>query len=136
MLVSRSRPYGSNSILNSSRSLKENSESTLTGPGFKIDPVTPERQTIAEGFPTVWEWNVEAKDDGEEELEATLYAVVSDGNKNVQHRVDSYTQKIKVSVRDLTWGERFQSVAHEIDTAKAIVLSLGAIATALLAGLG
>jgi hypothetical protein len=85
---------------------------TLTGPGFKIDPVTDELQNIAEGFPTVWEWHVEAKFDGEEELEATLYAIVFDGNKDVKHRVDSYTQKIKVSVRDLTWGEWAPSRSH------------------------
>lgn len=53
---------------------------TLNGPAFKIDAVTPEQQTIAEGFPTVWSWNVEAKQEGEQELEATLYALAADGN--------------------------------------------------------
>ena len=39
---------------------------TLTGPGFRIDPLTPERQTIAEGFPSVWSWKVEATDAGDQ----------------------------------------------------------------------
>jgi len=30
---------------------------TLDGAGFKIDPLTPEKQAIAEGLPTVWSWS-------------------------------------------------------------------------------
>jgi hypothetical protein len=63
---------------------------TLTGSAFKIDRITAEKQKIAEGFPTVWSWYIEAKDDGDQELEAVLYALVGDA----QQRVDSYTQKI------------------------------------------
>jgi hypothetical protein len=109
---------------------------TLNGPGFKIDAVTPEQQTVAEGFPTVWSWNVRARDEGEQELEATLYAIVPNGDESFRQRIDAYSQKISVSVRELTWREWLESFGHEMDTAKAIVVTLGSAATALLGWFG
>jgi hypothetical protein len=115
-------------------SLRVSSEmiAILNGPGFKIDAVTPEKQPIAEGFATVWSWNVEAKQDGEQELEATLYAIVGDDRQ----RVDSYVQKITVSVRAQTWGEWLQSIGHEVDAIKAILAALVGAATIALSWLG
>ncbi len=103
-------------------SLRVSSEmvAILNGPGFRIEAVTPEKQTIAEGFPTVWSWNVEAKQDGEQELEATLYAIVGDDRQ----RIDSYVQKITVSVREQTWREWLESLGHEVDAVKAILAAL------------
>jgi hypothetical protein len=106
------------------------------GPGFEIIATTPERQTIAEGFPTVWSWNVEAKQAGEQELEAILYAFVSDGDKAERQRVNSYVQKITVSVRELTLRERLESFSHEIDAVKAIVVTFGGIVVAVLGWFG
>ena len=78
----------------------------LSGPGFAITSVTPEKQTVAEGFPTVWEWAIEAKVEGTQELEATLYALIPDSaSTTAQQRIDSYTQKINVSVKPQTWTE-------------------------------
>lgn len=115
-------------------SLRVSSEmvATLNGPGFKIDAVTPEKQTIAEGFPTVWSWNVEAKQDGDQELEATLYAIVGDDRQ----RIDSYVQKITVSVREQTWSEWLESLGHEIDAVKAILGALVAAATVVFGWFG
>jgi hypothetical protein len=104
---------------------------TLSGPGFAIMRTTPEEQTVAGGFPTVWEWDIEAKQDGTQELEATLYALVPE-----QQRIDSYTQKITVTVKPLTWGEWLKSAGEEIGAIRAILLSLGAIAAAILSWFG
>ena len=104
---------------------------TLSGPGFAITRTTPEKQTVANGFPTVWQWDVEAKQDGSQELEATLYALVPE-----RERVDSYTQTITVTVNPLTWGDWVKSAGEEISAIKAIVLSLGAIAAAILSWFG
>jgi hypothetical protein len=41
-----------------------------------------------------------------------------------------------VSVRELSWGEWLQSLSHEIDAAKAIVVTLGTAATAALGWFG
>jgi hypothetical protein len=59
---------------------------SLTGPGFAISPTTPEQQGVAEGFPTVWSWNVEAKQEGEQELEAALYVLLPVGDKSTRQR--------------------------------------------------
>jgi predicted secreted protein len=53
----------------------------LSGSGFKIAGRTPEQQSVAEGFPTVWSWDVEAKESGDQELEATLYALIGDKSR-------------------------------------------------------
>jgi hypothetical protein len=104
---------------------------TLSGPGFAITRTTPEKQTVAEGFPTVWQWDIEAKQNGTQELEATLYALVPE-----RQRIDAYTQKITVTVKPLTVGEWLKSTGEEIGTIKAIVLPLGAIAAAILSWFG
>jgi hypothetical protein len=109
---------------------------TLHGPGFTIEPTTPEQQSIAEGFPTIWSWNVTAKQEGEEELEATLYVLVFDGNKTTRLRVESYTQTINVSVRAQTWGEWLDSVSHELGAVKTIAVTIGGIVTVVIGWFG
>ena len=93
----------------------------LSGPGFKITSKTPEEQSVAEGVPTVWSWDVEAQDSGDLELEATLYAITN----NRPQRINSYTHKMSVSVRPQTWSEWLKSRRDEIDTVRAIALTLG-----------
>jgi hypothetical protein len=102
---------------------------TLTGAGFKIEAITPEEQPIAGGYPTVWSWYIEAKDPGDQVLEARLYAIV--GTDRL--RVASYTQKITVNVIELSWGEWLQALSHEIDAVKAIAMTVGGVVAA---GLG
>jgi hypothetical protein len=112
---------------------------TLNGPGFKIIRTTPEKQTVAEGFPTVWQWEIEAKQDGLQELEATLYALVPNpvnASGAAQQRIDSYAQKIRVSVKEQTWSEWLKSAHEEIDAVKAIVIAIGSVATVTLGWLG
>src|SRR5262249_35116152 len=110
---------------------------TLTGPGFEIKPTTPEKQTVAEGYATVWEWEIEAKREGGQELEATLYALLpDDGSATARQRIDSYTQTITVTVKPQTWGEWLKSAEEAAGAIKAILLSLGAIAGAVLSWFG
>jgi len=112
---------------------------TLNGPGFKITRTTPEKQTVAESFPTVWQWEIEAKQDGVQELEATLYALVpnpDDASGAAQQRIDSYTQKISVSVKEQTWSEWLKSAHEGFDTVKAIVIAIGSVASVTLGWFG
>jgi hypothetical protein len=101
---------------------------TLNGAGFTIKAVTPEQQSVAEGFPTVWSWNVKADQDGEQSLVATLYVLMPDGDKSARQLVKSYTRTISVSV---TWGKWFELIGHQVDAAKAIGVTLGCITLAL-----
>jgi hypothetical protein len=112
---------------------------TLTGPGFTIEPVTPEEQPVAEGFPTVWKWNVSANDSGSQQLEVTVFAIVPDAGGEVRRRIDSYVQTIAVSVRERTWSDTFEtfnkaveSIGASLDGIKGIILALlGAGATVM-----
>jgi hypothetical protein len=108
----------------------------LVGQGFKITALSPEQQTIAEGFPTVWSWNVEAAQSGEQGLEATLYALLPGDASTPRQRVDSYAQIITVNVREKTWGEWFEAFGHQFDVAKSIVVALFGVATVAAGWLG
>jgi len=96
---------------------------TLSGPGFTIAQTTPEKQPIAEGLPTVWSWNVTAKQEGEQALEATLYAIIGENRM----RVESYTDTISVSVRPQTWGEWLKSLGEELGAVNSILVAIGGI---------
>ena len=98
----------------------------LSGPGFKVTATTPEQQSVAEGFATVWSWDVEAKSAGDQELEATLYVMP------LRQRIASYKQKISVSVMELTWSEWLKSFRDEIDAIKGIVLTLSGAVTGVI----
>jgi hypothetical protein len=109
---------------------------TLDGPGFKITPTTPERQTIAAGFANEWDWNVEAKEPGDQELRVALYALIPNGSGDIAiQRVDSYTQKLTVSVRPQTWSEYLDTLDHETSAVKTIAEAGGGLATLIWTGL-
>ena len=76
------RKYVSENNRKVERSLKISQEmsASLTGENFKITPTTPEKQSVAEGYPTVWSWDIEAEKEGKQKLEATLYALHSVGS--------------------------------------------------------
>jgi hypothetical protein len=104
---------------------------TLDSPAFEIKAITPEQQPIVEGYPTVWAWNVEAKESGEQLLTATVYALV--GEKSDRMRIANKELKISVSVREQTWGEWLEAAGKEIGTVQGIFVALGAVATSFLA---
>jgi hypothetical protein len=104
---------------------------TLTGPGFAITSTTAKQQGVAEGYPTVWSWNVEAKQEDEQELEATLYVLLPS-----RQRIDSYTHKIGVSVKAQSWTEWLKSSKEEVEAVHVIAITLGSAAMAVLGWLG
>jgi hypothetical protein len=110
-----------------SLSISNDMAATLAGPGFTIESTTPQNQSIAEGNLTVWSWNVTAVQEGEQELEATLWVFVTEGTKSTQLRVESFTQKINVSVRAQTWSEWLESISREVVAVKTILIAIAAI---------
>ena len=50
-------------------------EARLTGPGFQITAVSPEKQSIASKGTTEWKWDVKATAVGKQELHLTLSAL-------------------------------------------------------------
>jgi hypothetical protein len=109
---------------------------TLTGPAFKIVATTPVQQNVAEGYPTVWSWNIEATEEGEQYLEATLYALLPS-----QERIASYRHTIGVTVKQQTWGEWVNSVLNkstqeEFEALRAIAITVGGAMTVLVGWMG
>src|SRR5271170_2060406 len=107
----------------------------LTGASFEIVAESPKLQSVAAGYPTVWRWKVKATEDGDRELEATLRALVTNGDPHGQF-IDSFKASVKVSVRPLTWTESLKSLSEDVSAAQAIAVALVAIATAVLGWLG
>lgn len=109
---------------------------TLTGSAFKITATTPERQGVAEGRPTVWSWDIEARDAGEQELEATLYVLLPGGDEKSLQRIDSFTHKIGVTVKEQTWSDWLKARKEEIEAVQTIILAIAGAASAVFGWLG
>jgi hypothetical protein len=111
-------------------------EARLDAPGFAVTPTSSARQAIAAGYPTVWSWDIEAKSDGEQALEATLYAFIDTGSGEVEERIESFQRTIDVMVRAQTWTEWLKSVADEVGSIQTVVSAMFAACAAVLAWLG
>lgn len=107
---------------------------TLTGPNFAVTPMTPDVQTIADGFYTEWRWQVKARKAGDHPLTAILYAVVGES----QHSIDSYKTVVKVKVEPSTWVDLIvgtsEGAANVAESGAKMAAFLTALAT-LLAGI-
>jgi hypothetical protein len=123
--VLRKHTHASDQSIEASLKVAHAMTAVLTGPGFQIAATTPEKQSVAEGFPTVWSWDIEAKQEGEQELEATLYVLLPSVDKSTQQRIDSFSQKIGVTVKEQTWADWLRSSKDEIEAVKVIVVTLG-----------
>jgi hypothetical protein len=111
-------------------------EARLDAPGFAVTPTSSARQAIAAGYPTVWSWDIEANSDGEQALEATLYAFIDTGTGEVEERIESFQRTIDVMVRAQTWAEWLKSVADEVGSIQTVISAMFAACAAVLAWLG
>jgi hypothetical protein len=57
-------------------------------------------------------------------------------DKTIRKYVNSFSQTITVSVRELTWGEWIKSLSSEIDAVKAVVVSFSGAVVAILGWFG
>ena len=78
-------------------------EARLTGQGFEITAVTPERQTVSAETNTDWQWDVTPKKEGTGELHLTLSAILTLNNGSIPHAIQTFDRQITVQV---TWGQR------------------------------
>lgn len=97
----------------------------LTGAGFKIEPQSPEQQSVAKGFPTVWTWTIEAQHEGRQELTATLYAL--DPGKKQPQWLGSAQKQITVLVRPQSFMEWLGSLSMAVKLIAGIVTGIAAI---------
>jgi hypothetical protein len=117
-------------------SVSSQMSASLRGSGFKITATTPERQGVAEGLPTVWSWDIEAKDAGDQVLEATLYVLLPGTDRDALQQIDTFTHKIGVTVKELTWSEWLKERKEEVDAVKTITVTLVGAVTAFFGWLG
>lgn len=77
-----------------SRILKAN----LVAPDFKVDPVTPEEQPVAESGSTEWHWNLKPLSAGIHPVKLSVWAEVKIGPKSVQYSIHTYDRQVMVEV--------------------------------------
>jgi len=78
-------------------------EARLTGQGFEITAVTPERQTVSAETNTDWQWDVTPKNAGTGVLHLTLSAILAVNDGSLPHVIQTFDRQITVQV---TWGQR------------------------------
>ena len=78
-------------------------EASLTGAGFEVTKVTPERQPISNVSETVWKWDVRALKPGRQRLNLTMNAVFSvDGSEQVR-TIRTFKKEVVIEV---SWRRR------------------------------
>lgn len=79
-----------------------NMEARLSGEGFKIVPVTRERQAVASGV-TEWIWDVTPLRAGKHQLTLTIDALISVNGQTIPKTLRTFRKPIEV---DVTVGQR------------------------------
>ncbi len=78
-------------------------EASLTGAGFEVTKVTPERQPISNVRETVWKWDVRASKPGRQRLNLTMNAILNiDGSEQVR-TIRTFKKEIVIVV---SWRRR------------------------------
>lgn len=76
-------------------------EARLTGSGFEIIVNTPETQLVSTTQPTMWRWQVKAKELGNKNLWPSLNALLSVNGKNTTEVVRIFRRENSVEVGSL-----------------------------------
>jgi hypothetical protein len=79
-------------------------EARLSGQGFEIRAVTPERQPVATNQPTTWTWDVKATGGGEQNLYLSLNAIFEGAGPEKTRAVTTFNKTVQVKV---TWRKFF-----------------------------
>jgi hypothetical protein len=80
-------------------------EARLTGLGFRIEAVTPERQAISSSDSTEWRWQIEPTKTGTHRLHLTLSALVHLGNGDHERTIRTFERTLEIRV---TWMRRLK----------------------------
>jgi hypothetical protein len=78
-------------------------EAHLSGTGFKVESITPERQAVSQIEQTEWRWQVEPTRTGVLHLQLTLTANLDVAGRSVPRMIRTFEQRIAVEV---AWTER------------------------------
>jgi hypothetical protein len=78
-------------------------EARLTGPGFEIEAITPERQLVSPGANTEWKWEIEPTETGSQRLHLTLSALIDVKGERTPRAVRTFEKPIVIQV---TWQQK------------------------------
>ena len=78
-------------------------EAHLSGTGFKVESITPERQAVSQIERTEWRWQVEPTRTGVLHLQLTLSANLDVAGRSVPRMIRTFEQRIAVEV---AWTQR------------------------------
>jgi hypothetical protein len=99
-------------------------EAKLSGQGFEIKAVTPERQPVTSNQETKWIWDVKALTSGDQFLYLTMNAIFeNDGTKEKTRSVNTLSKIVQVRV---SWGTFFSLYWQWIVTAVGLPLVIAA----------
>lgn len=73
-------------------------EAKLTGQGFDIKPITPERQPVSSTQETRWSWDVKAVSSGDQDLHLVLNAIFEGTGAEKTRTVTTFDKPIRVKV--------------------------------------
>ena len=83
-------------------------EAKLTGQGFDIKPITPERQPVSNTQETRWSWDVKAVSAGDQELYLALNAIFEGSGAEKTRTVTTFSKPIRVRV---SWASSVSTFA-------------------------
>jgi hypothetical protein len=83
-------------------------EAKLTGQGFDIKPITPERQPVSSTQETRWSWDVKAVSSGDQDLHLVLNAIFEGTGAEKTRTVTTFNKPIRVKV---SWASSVGSFA-------------------------
>jgi hypothetical protein len=82
--------------------ISDRMEARLTGPGFRIQAITPEIQAVG-GQTTEWKWQINPTEPGPQNLHLTLSAILDISGDRVPHVIRTFDRVIEVRV---SWAQK------------------------------
>lgn len=73
-------------------------KANLVAPDFKVDPVTPEEQPVAESGSTEWMWNLRPLTPGLHPVKLSVWAEVKVGPKSIPYNIHTYERQVVIEV--------------------------------------
>ena len=73
-------------------------EARLTGGGFRIEALTPERQPVGRSSTTEWRWEVHKTEGGSHALHLTLSALITVEGERTPRAVRTFDREIEIQV--------------------------------------
>ena len=100
--------------------LSDQMEAKVTGLGFRIEPITPERQAVSHTQETKWRWQIEPTKSDTLELNLTLSALIKIDGEPSARAIRTFEKTIVVKV---PFGQRVvTAMSNNVELLTSVVL--------------